>query len=434
MSDTEKRVVVVSVGGSEQPIIHSLNIQRPEYIIYFTSAGSRRVVRQLIEPALEYRPEDHEVITTEDEQNLVVSVEVLLQRIPVLLKQWGVSFECVTGDYTGGTKTMSSALVLVLAGKGCPYSYIGGSARDKEGLGVVVNGSEQMFHLENPWDVLAVDVLREIRLLFNRCRFRAVQDLAERTAKRVERKRTFFQALRDISEGLYLWDNFQYSPALNLLLQGDRLLRPFVEGASSEGLRRFSSEVRDGIESLERIKCDALLFKSNLKKKEAELVVLADGQTTIADLLSNAVRRAEIEYKYDDAVARLYSAIEKTAKIRLKVEYGLDNSDINPELLPEGLRESYQSEISGDKIQLPLHRSFSLLADLGDPLGVAYQKVELDLRDVLSVRNMSLLAHGFEPVKEKTYRNLLAIALDFMQLTTADLPRFPQLNWDDELL
>jgi len=434
MIENKKKVMIVSVGGSEQPIIYSLNQQQPEFVIFFTSRDSRKIVRQQIEPALDYRPDDHEIITTLDEQNLVVSVEALLQRIPEILRQWNLDFDCVVGDYTGGTKTMSSALVMALAGKGCRYSYVGGTARDKEGLGIVINGREQQLHLQNPWDVLAIDAQREIRLLFNRCRFRAVQDLAERTAGRVEKKRPFFLALKDISEGFYRWDNFQYTQALNLLKRGVRILRPFAEGHSGRDLNLFFSQVTGCVDTLELIKNDTLLFKSNPSKKEPKMTSAADGRAAVIDLLANAVRRAEIDYKFEDAVARLYSAIEKTAKVRLKVGYQLDNSDLDVEKLHQSLRDNYMPAEPDEKIQLPLHRSFFLLAELGDPLGHSYLGAQEELRKALNVRNMSLLAHGFNPVTEKTYRNLLDIALTFMQLKVEDLPRFPLMEWDGDLL
>ena len=418
-------------------MIYSLNSQQPDYVIYFASRTSRSVIRQEIEPALRFSPVDHDIIVTPDEQNLVVSVATLLNKLPELLGDWGLDFDTVIGDYTGGTKTMSSALVLVLSGKGCLYSYVGGTARNKDGLGVVIDGREQMLHLENPWDALAVEALRDIRLLFNRCRFRVVQELAERTAGRVEINRSFFQALQHIAEGFYCWDTFQYRPAFGSLRQGAGLLRPFVDGHPSVELKLFYHQVADCLKQLEKIQKDAALFKSNLSRKDQDSSQDADGHAIIIDLMANAVRRADIEFKYDDAVARLYSAIEKIAKARLKVGHNLDNSDLDLEKLPKELRSQFKTDYIAQtegKIQLPLHRSFSLLADLYDPIGQAYLDNEEALRKVLSVRNGSLLAHGFDPVSEETYKKLLFIALDFAKLSKDDLPQFPLLNWEGNLL
>lgn len=71
MNDQAKQVLLISVGGSSQPVIHSLNSQQPDYVIYFASRTSRSVIRQEIEPALNFKPADHDIIVTPDEQNLV---------------------------------------------------------------------------------------------------------------------------------------------------------------------------------------------------------------------------------------------------------------------------------------------------------------------------------------------------------------------------
>ena len=437
MSKINKTVMLVSVGGSGAPVVYSLNSQQPDYIIYFTSRDSRKIVRQEIEPLLEYQPLDHDMIVTDDEQDLLVSVRVLMQRLPQLLADWHLDFSVLQGDYTGGTKTMSAALVLSLAKAGCPYSYIGGSARDKENLGVVIDGREQMLYRKNPWDVLAIDDLQEIRLLFNRCSYRGVENLAEKTAARVEESRSFFAGLQYISAGFYRWDNFDYSGADAQLKRGISLLSPFVQGHPDAALKTFFQQLTACQERLGRVLRDTLLFKSNPSKKEQQQLSTAiDGQAFIADLLANAARRAEIEHKYDDAVARLYSVIEKIAKVRLKTAYGLDNSDLDleklPESLHEGLRSHYFTHHNG-KIQIPLGRSYSLLASLDDPLGDAYLGSATELEKVLGVRNMSLLAHGFDPVNGETYSKMFQIALSFAGIERCDLPAFPLLPDSIEL-
>lgn len=430
MLDIKKSVLLISVGGSSAPVVYSLNHQKPDYIIYFTSRDSRKIVRQEIEPQLDYRPLDHDMIVTDDEQDLLISVQVLLYRLPQLLAQWNLDYSAVQGDYTGGTKTMSAALVLGLSKTGCPFSYIGGSARDKENLGVVIDGREQMLYRKNPWEALAVEALYDIRLLFNRCRYRAVEDLAQRTAEQVEGSRVFFQGLQHVSAGLYKWDNFDYKRALNDLDRGLSLLSPFIQGHPDVALKDFFAQLTAGREQLRAVLDDTLLFKANPSKKERGLATTGDGRAFIFDLLANAVRRAEIEYKYDDAVARLYSVIEKIAKVHLLTVYGLDNSDLCldkiPESLHSGLRDHYLNHFTG-KVQIPLGRSYALLASLNDPLGHAYRESAVELEKVLGVRNMSLLAHGFAPVNSETYAKMLRIALQFAGIEQVALPTFPLL-------
>lgn len=86
------------------------------------------------------------------------------------------------------------------------------------------------------------------------------------------------------------------------------------------------------------------------------------------------------------------------------------------------------------KIQAPLHKSYQLLELLDDPLGHAYASAATELGKVLTIRNMSLLAHGYEPVKQETYTKMLAIALSFIGITKDELPVFPRMTFDNGVL
>lgn len=430
------KAMIVSVGGSPEPVVFSLNQRQPEYILYFTSIASRKMVRESIEPHLLFKPADHEIVMTPDEEDLGVSVAELLHKVPQFLQVWNVPFRELLGDYTGGTKTMSAALVLALAERGCSYSYVGGKSRNKEGLGTVLNGHERSLYLDNPWDVLAVGPCRDAELLFNRARFRAVSDLAERTATRTECHRPFFEALRHLSQGYYAWDAFQYKAALSDIKRGESQLRNYAAASHQNGVKQFLQAVQSNLPLLEQIQNEvASLAKRTKSKKEATVnsaEAPAQHSLLVADLVANAKRRAELEYKYDDAVARLYSAIEKLAKYRLLTAYEIDNSAVDLTLVPaelhQGLRECANPRENG-KIQIPLFRSYELLAALRDPLGIAYMANETELRKVLGVRNTSLLAHGFDPVTQSTYRDLLTIACLFLELAEDQLPSFPRLDF-----
>lgn len=145
------KVLVASVGGSPEPVIYSIEHQQPEYIIYFVSQETRKEIWDKIEPQLNHKPQDRDIVVTKDSQDLVASVRTLLQQVPSLLSEWEISLDQVIGEFTGGTKAMSSALVLVLSEYGAIFTYVGGEKRDKDGLGVVIGGNEKMFHLANPW-------------------------------------------------------------------------------------------------------------------------------------------------------------------------------------------------------------------------------------------------------------------------------------------
>ena len=78
-------------------------------------------------------------------------------------------------------------------------------------------------------------------------------------------------------------------------------------------------------------------------------------------------------------------------------------------------------------LRFGLHASYALLDALGHPLGRRYAARAAELRDVLAVRNNSLLVHGWCPVDEATFQRLLSITLDFLQLGVEELPKLPSL-------
>ncbi|MGQ9779365.1 MAG: TIGR02710 family CRISPR-associated CARF protein [Bacillota bacterium] len=153
------------------------------------------------------------------------------------------------------------------------------------------------------------------------------------------------------------------------------------------------------------------------------------GRLHVVDLIANAGRRAA-EGAYDDAVARLYRALEMRAQVAL-AERGINTGDVKPEEIPAVIREEMTARHRGSdgKIRLPLHASYQLLAALGDPIGLAYMG-EKRAPALLEARNNSILAHGRRPVTPEIYRGMLEIALALTEVKEDELPRMPSLTWE----
>lgn len=429
-----KKVLLVSVGGSPVPVVYAINRHRPEYVIFFASRESREKAVSEVLPKVDYRPRDHQFIVTPNEQDLEASARSLLQELPRTLDVWRLGFDDLGADYTGGTKTMSAAVVLVLSRRVGSFSYVGGVERDKAGLGVVIDGREQMLYCRNPWDTMAVDTLREMALLFNRCRFQSVRDMAREAARRAEARRPFFEAMAFVAEGFYCWDAFDYRKGMGLLKRGESMLRDLTAMLGDSPANRFQANVAESLSVLAKVLEELVALSSRLKGG-GELAPGPDGRMLLADLVANAVRRADVEHRYEDAVARLYSAIEKMAKVRLLVAHGIDNSRVSPESIPDpAMRDELvrqcADEGAGGGLKLPLFRSFELLRMMDDPLGDAFRRREEELKKILDIRNRSLVAHGFEPVRRDTYEKMLAVALDFLGIDKDSLPRFPVMETD----
>ncbi|MCX7855846.1 MAG: TIGR02710 family CRISPR-associated protein, partial [Anaerolineae bacterium] len=82
-----------------------------------------------------------------------------------------------------------------------------------------------------------------------------------------------------------------------------------------------------------------------------------------------------------------------------------------------------------------LWEAYNLLAELDDPLGKAVKAQENCLRDALSRRNNSILAHGTSPIREEEYQrihHIIVVSLIQEGLGTigiqVDAPQFPELE------
>ncbi|MCL0038922.1 TIGR02710 family CRISPR-associated CARF protein [Dehalococcoidia bacterium] len=117
--------------------------------------------------------------------------------------------------------------------------------------------------------------------------------------------------------------------------------------------------------------------------------------------LVNADRRAQ-EGKYDDAVARLYRAVELIAQILLARRH-IDTSEVKVEDLPTDWREAV--EPAGEPMKLGQEKAFALLESLGEKIGREYRENK-KLRHYLSKRNSSILAHQLEPMTGEIYEEL----------------------------
>ena len=426
--------LVLGVGGTAAPLVISINSLKPRHVIYVASIGSRKTIREAVEPLLTHRPLDYDIVTLTDEQSLVDCVRDVLRELPRLLAMWGIIDKGILCDFTGGTKVMSAALVLALTHFGVQYAYVGGTNRSKNGLGAVESGKEKLLRLENPWDMLAVPELAHAADLFNACQFQALQDIATETARRMNIRRPFFEMLSTVADGYNLWDGFQYKQAYDRLRRAESLLRNLGALADCPPLQRFLSGLCDNIGFLDRVQRDVQPY---LKSSGSPRDILNDtdaGQNFLLDLIANAQRRAN-SGRYDDAVARLYSAFEKIAKNKLATTHGIDNSNIDISLLSEPVQESLATCCDTDgRIRIGLERSYRLLASLNDPLGLAYQHRSKELTQLLQRRNQSLLAHGFRPVDAADFQKMMEIALSFLGIESNQLPAFPRMDWKGLIL
>ena len=420
LSTNTRPLFVCTVGGSPAPIIHSLTQHAPAYALFLCSASSATAVGEQILPAL---PEEitgklvHTVHILGDEQDLLACVRDMRTAVSAARETFGLGSAPLLADFTGGTKVMSAALVLALAEYNVHFTYIGGGQRSKNGLGTVIEGTEKVMRLANPWEVLGFSPIRQLVDAFNFRDFARAARIAEELAQRGERAR-LFHTLARLSEAYALWDGFDYPRAHRVLPKALEALEALSTQEPCSALSPLLAHVRKNCAELCMASDELAAFEESSSPCPALL----------RDLAANALRREEQE-RFDDASARYYSLLEKGAKVELASRYGIDTSDVQASLLPDSfLKETTLVPSHDGRLQLPLFKAYFLLACLNNPLGLAFMQHKERLEQVLRVRNSSLLAHGFAPVDAATCRELRSLVFTFLGIDRESLPVFPTLD------
>ena len=127
----------------------------------------------------------------------------------------------------------------------------------------------------------------------------------------------------------------------------------------------------------------------------------------------------------------LVRALEACAQRQLFKQYKIKSWDVQPEQLPEALRETcrtcYLDDVDG-KYKLPLQSQWRALAGLGDPMGQAFLRDWPKMKPLLDAANHAVLGHGFEAVKGERAQQLSDMVMKLTGVNESSLPKFPTLN------
>lgn len=401
MVDREKALIIgvgTGVGGVEgtqnlaRGLLFSIKNHHPDRICFVVTRESQEKTLPLIREK-DGRP--NETILVEDEDD-IEGIYALLKRKIELIRN-----ECpsVTVDYTSGTKAMTAALAIV----GTLFnvdalSYVAG----KRAGGIVVPGTEKL-HVVQPFFDYSERRIREATEIFNLHRYDAVLDIITDLKEECRHPDLLARVnpMEVASRAYANWDNFSHQQAYrelsNLKLPDFDANKAFL-GRLVRCLEQNAHADRTHPEDKNKL---LGILNPNLDRK----ILVEAQQLYLADIISSAARRATTDAKYDDAVARLYRAVELIAQLRL-FNAGITNTS-QVDLWCECPSLARQWNIpSGDKkTRLALDRCFALLAARGDKLGDEYG-ADKALKDSLSKRNFSILAHGLKPISLDEYRDM----------------------------
>jgi CRISPR-associated protein (TIGR02710 family) len=392
--------MLVSVGGSPAPVLYVLRQHRPAHVWYFCSAGSRANADD-IQRQLDWHPAPR-YIEVENFEELGPCYRELRRKIPEILRETNVKREEVLVDYTGGTKTMSAALVLAAIELFNNFSYVGGQQRDKSGLGIVLDGKERVLYQGNPWAELAIREVERAHDLWAGCQFEVAANVLGEVADRVP-LRCRFEALATLAKAMAARHRLDFGEACSRLHSAIGRLRPMFEGRRDNSPLALAEEAKRICES-----CSAN----------------APNQELLRELLDNALRTAE-QGRYEDAAARLYRAMEMQAQLWLTEATGglFVNGRCKAEntaQLPDALKALpfCQPDARGE-IRLSLEQCFQALAALGHEQARA---IAADIalgnksrfRAATEKRNASILAHGVQPIGSDGFEQMKQIATEFL--------------------
>ena len=423
------KFLVITVGGSCAPIVTSIKDNKPDKIYFLcsvdteTTKGSYRTVvtegnvcgkdpKNLDEPNIltladvAKEGEKYEIIKITDFDDFNGCYRCSLDVLRTIRNEFPDAE--IIADYTGGTKSMS-------VGLGAASMYVDGVTicnvrGTRVDLVKVLDGTQHVSLI----NVNEGFLQRQLELTDNlseRYEYNGVLSVLDKmvglknippeTDKLIQKRRFY-------SKGFLSWDCFDHTEAWRLL-------------------SHYKKYMVDNIKFLEAVIWSRREIDSNFKEKPIEGLSntpKGHGYEIIEDILLNSERRA-LQGRYDDAVGRLYRALELLAQVRLKLEYGIKTGDVDIKKIPREYREKYELEkdTNDGKLKIGLEGSYELLAIVNntDPLTKAYLNTKNEFIDRLRVRNSSLFAHGFQPITKEEYDKFHTFLKEFFDGFSAGL-------------
>lgn len=447
MADNEEQqerstLLILSVGTSNEPLIKSIDYNKPSYVVYLVSKESVHYLPSIEEAITWNGIKIKTPIPLSDPENITSCMKEIRAGLQNFIKSYNLPADIrLDADITGGMKPMSAALAQVVTEFAkCRICYVGGTQRNPEQRGIVVSGKEKFVQVDNPWDEMGYTQSRKLAYAFNHNQFLAAREEALSLKEKRHTFETYYNSIADIIDAFSDWDRFNYQSAYKQL------------DIALGKIKTFNNLDRPAFMTLyERLQNAAQLLKSIAEdadplvggKKKGPL--LEDtGRKYLIDLLANA-RRCAKNGRYDDAVARLYSTIEKSAKLALK-KLGKDNSNLTLDNLREAkgdFEEIYGAELGKkDELgkirgaKLALSESFRYLQAIAPdhPLAKRYFENETQIKNALKARNDSLLAHGFTPIDKDHYDTLFQAALNLLEIDENELWDFPEIRPEEILI
>lgn len=382
-----------------QKLYYTINKIHPNHVVFFASDKSKETIGYIEELFKkdndEFIPEeDYQIVTLNAIDDLNVCFETFESKIWEFDYLDDADYQIIM-DYTSGTKTMSAAM----ASCGMFYSKDLISVGGDRSTGEVTLGTE-IINYQNIYKIYDKFALMRVRYNFNANRFRPCIDILNYIVDLSIHK----GSLLHLCKSYYAWNNMDFEEAYENLRKVDMNQIEFTD---------IRNDIKFNLKALGNI--------VNSKSENLRNCYI------LASIINNSIRRAE-EFKYDDAIARLYRSFELIAQIEL-TKYGLQSSDIDVSILREkNVSEEFISELEkkreDGKIRIGLEKDYLLLNELENDLGKYYIENNSKIKNLTRKRNHSILAHGLDSLCKEDFDEFLDIVLSLSYTVDKDMKKF----------
>lgn len=368
-------VLICTVGGSHAPIVTSIRSHQPHHVCFICTEGKAGSIRQITGkgncikksfgdefPSLPSIPKQAGL---SDEQFSIRVVppddpDLIHRELRDLLSDLVRSNRDrrIVADYTGGTKSMTAALMLAALefDEAVDLYMIAGQ---RANLVQVTDGTE----IPVQANVDRIRFVQKRGVALAPWQFfgfaEAALSLESMPPPREQIDRDHYLAALAASRAFAAWDRFDHT-------QAQSLLKP------------LGSQFGHYLATL------GTLTRADDSQHPAMLL----------DLQLNLERRAHRQ-QFDDAVARAYRLLEWTAQWLLKRDAQIDTSNIEEARIPPGLTLPQNAE---GRFFAGLRNAWTILETVGNQESQAFAKANAKrMLSLLTHRNQSILAHGFQP-------------------------------------
>lgn len=416
------KAIIFTVGGHTS-MIPTIREENPDFCYFIHSDESKEQVDEIIKE-MDFKDSDFACIKVKpfDLNNVFVRSKIIIDEI-------NNNYSEIKVDYTGGTKLMSVGLALAAStyGVGVKHCYIDG---ERDSRGTVIGGNESVLELSNPYDDYAIKEMNRAKEFFNKYQFEAAEENFENAydklkSEALKKQCTIYLKITKLYRN---WDKFNDTV-------GDKKLNKYL----SDEILNMDENIKKNLSSNDISLLNKLEENSEfLKQKVKNNLNGKNVKYYLADLINNAERRID-ESKFDDAVARLYRAMELISQIGL----------LNKKLFDESKLKNKTFIVNEDKLEeiddldiknrldtrSGLRNNFTVLEKLGVDYAKEYMKNK-EIQNRIQKRNESILAHGLNPIDKGDAKMLHDLVLDYAHKLYPkieeykDMAEFPKFNTD----